>query len=356
VPLFSCIPVTYTAAITIGGSQQFELTVDTGSTTLGVASSRCNSCMGVSPKYTPGTTATDLKQQAMTQYATGSWSGEIYEDSVGLGSEAAVPVSLVAINAQSQFFQNVMCNSPSGAFQGILGFGPAGAAVAGTNGYFDQLVATQGVSNVFATQLCDNGGTLWLGGFDPAATTGAPSYTPEIAAIDSYYYAVNLVSVSVAGTTVPVASGQYTDSVVDTGTSVFLLPTAAFNSLAGAIASNAAFSSIFGNGTAFFASTNSGNTMCVAPSPPQTKAQLDATLPPLTFVFGSNPSISVTAKATESYLFPYQGGWCPTLYAMDPTPSVPIAAIIGAPVLKSNVVIFDRQNKRIGFAPHAPCP
>ena len=39
----------------------------------------------------------------------------------------------------------------------------------------------------------------------------------------------------------------------------------------------------------------------------------------------------------------------------DPQP-FPLASILGAPVLRSNVVIFDRAKKRIGFAPHAPCP
>jgi len=29
---------------------------------------------------------------------------------------------------------------------------------------------------------------------------------------------------------------------------------------------------------------------------------------------------------------------------------------MGSPVLRSNVVIFDRANKQIGFAPHTPCP
>jgi hypothetical protein len=33
-----------------------------------------------------------------------------------------------------------------------------------------------------------------------------------------------------------------------------------------------------------------------------------------------------------------------------------IAAILGAPILRSNVVIFDRANHRVGFAPHTACP
>jgi hypothetical protein len=349
-PLFSCVPSTYTAAVAIGG-QQFQLAVDTGSTTLGVASSACASCTGVSPKYTPGTTAVDQNRQATTQYGTGSWSGEIYQDSVGAGSEAEVPVDLVAIDNQSQFFQPVMCNSASGSFQGILGLGPPGAAANGTTGYFDQLVARQGIPDVFATQLCDSGGTLWLGGFDPAATAGAPAYTPEIAAIDAYYYAVDLVSVTFSGTTVQVTSGQYTDSIVDTGTSVFVLPTAAFNSLTAAIAANPMFVSIFGNGGVSFLSSPNN---CVTLT--QTKAQLDAALPALTLAFGGNAPFSVSAKPTESYLISYLGQWCPALYSMAPLAGLPIAAILGSPVLKSSIVIFDRANKRIGFAPHAPCP
>jgi hypothetical protein len=29
--------------------------------------------------------------------------------------------------------------------------------------------------------------------------------------------------------------------------------------------------------------------------------------------------------------------------------------LLGGPVLRSNIVVFDRANQRIGFAPHQPC-
>ena len=86
-----------------------------------------------------------------------------------------------------------------------------------------------------------------------------------------------------------------------------------------------------------------------------TKAALDAALPPLTLTFGS---VSIQAAPTESYLFPYMGeAWCSALLT-DPSVSseLPLASIIGSPILRSSIVIFDREKNRIGFAPHAACP
>src|SRR5579862_1690201 len=57
IPLGGCIPE-YTAEVTIGGKQVFNLVVDTGSTTLGVASNTCSNCTGIKPLYTPGVSAT----------------------------------------------------------------------------------------------------------------------------------------------------------------------------------------------------------------------------------------------------------------------------------------------------------
>jgi hypothetical protein len=34
----------------------------------------------------------------------------------------------------------------------------------------------------------------------------------------------------------------------------------------------------------------------------------------------------------------------------------PFAGVVGSPVLKSSVTVFDRAGGRFGFAPHTPCP
>lgn len=351
VPLSSCLPTAYTLGATIGGTQSFQLLLDTGSTTLGVASSACPTC-GVVPAYTPGSSAVDQGTMATSQYGSGSWTGEVYQDSVTLGSAPTAPVKLVAIDQQRMFFEATRCDSTSGGVQGILGLGPGGAAVAGTNGYFDVLVATAHLPDVFATQLCDSGGTLWLGGYEASSTTAAPQYTPIVAALAQDYYAVTLGSITVNGRTVTVPSGPYTDAIVDTGTSAFLLGTTAAAALGSAIAQSPQFQQLFG-GASFFPSATATNITCAQVT--LTKDELDARLPELALSFAGGAVVH--AKATESYLYPQAANqWCPSLVSFAPSQQFPLAAVLGAPLLRSNVVVFDRGQGRIGFAPHAPCP
>jgi hypothetical protein len=347
IPLSSCVPSVYTAEATIG-TQQFQVTLDTGSTTLGIASSSCTSCTQVNPKYKPGTSATDEHAQQTSQYGSGSWTGEIFQDTVALGSEPSVPVKFVAIDSQQGFFEPIKCDSKSGSFQGILGLGPATSALPGTNAFFDDFVSAQHVPDVFAFQLCDTGGTLWLGGYDDTFALGAPVYVPfSTTFVSSFYYAVTLSSITILGTNIPVATAGATDSLVDTGTSAWILPSAAFSSLTQAIASSPMFATIFGASAdaSWFASPN--NCMPLT----QTKAELDAALPPVKLLFGSE---TVDALPTESYLVSYQGEWCPALDSID-LADMGIASIMGSPILRSNLVVFDREKKRIGFAPHKAC-
>jgi hypothetical protein len=358
VPLSACDPTVYAAPVTIGGSQTFQLVLDTGSTTLGVAGAGCTSCSaaGASSLYQPGSTATDEHEAADAGYGAlqaSGWVGEIYQDTVSLGTPAATaPVKLVDIQQQTQFLVGT-CGSPGATPEGVLGFAPAKTALPGTNGFFDQLVAGGTVPDVFAVQLCYGGGTLWLGGYDPTFTTAPPVYTPmSPAGFDAYAYTVNLASITVAGTTVPVPTGSYTAALLDTGSSISWLPPSAFNALTSALAASSAFQQVFGAAApSFFADPNK----CVALT--QTKTALDAALPPLTLTFGSSPGVSAQASATESYLLTLGNGqWCPAITSRTPSPGFQsIAASLSAPILRSNVVIFDRANQRIGFAPHKPC-
>jgi hypothetical protein len=355
VPLSACDPTVYAAPVTIG-SQTFQLVLDTGSTTLGVAGAGCASCSAAGALYQPGATATDEHQAADAGYGAlqaSGWAGEIYQDTVSVGTPAAsAQVKLVDIQQQTAFLVGT-CGSPAATPDGVLGFAPAKTALVGTNGFFDQLVAGGTVPDVFAVELCYGGGTLWLGGYDPTLTTAPPVYTPmSPAGFDAYVYTVDLASIAVAGTTVPVPIGSYTAALLDTGSSISWLPPAAFTALTSAIAASSAFAQVFGPAApTFFADPNK----CVPLT--QTKAALDAALPTLTLTFGSSPAVSVQASATESYLLTLGNGqWCPAITSRTPSPSFQsIAASLSAPILRSNVVIFDRANQRIGFAPHEPC-
>ncbi len=357
VTLAACPEGDYAAPVTVGG-QPFTLVLDTGSTTLGVASAACSSCDGVTPVYQPGPTATDQHQTATSQYVTGSWSGEIYADTVSVAAGATASVDLVAIDQQSSFFQTIQCG------QGVIGFAQASAALTGTTGFFDQLVATGVVPDVFGLELCPTGGTLWLGGWDAAAITAPLQYVPfSTSAYAAYYYVVGLASVGVSGVTVPIASGTYTDAIVDTGTNAFIVPTAAYQTITSSLAASPAFTQAFGatGGQQLFGPPPSADAgIATSQGCATTNAardELDATLPALTLTFGGPPGVTVTARATQSYLT--QAGpstWCSVLAAVEPGPDFPFDSIVGTPVLKSSVVVFDRVNRRLGFAPHAACP
>jgi cathepsin D len=353
VPLEACTPLLYTAKVAIG-SQTFQLAVDTGSTTLGVASSGCRNC-DVSPLYAPGSTALDVMRTATSHYGTGSWTAEVYEDAVGFVSGPTVLLRFAAITTQKNFFEPVTCTS-GGGYQGILGLDRATSEAAGTTAFFDRFVAAKGIANVFATKLCDTGGTLWLGGYDTTAATAAPQYTPVTTdTASTYYYTVDLESIEVAGASSPIAiagRSAYHDTVVDTGTTAFVVPNSVLDDLAGAIARSPGFSQLFGGDAG--ASWFSTETPCGAAN--ATKAQIDAALPSLTMTFGKNPGRTISMAASDSYFVRFPGyGWCSLLSPVPAGISFPFAAIVGSPFLRTQITIFDRANGRIGFAPHAGC-
>src|SRR5206468_2863942 len=135
-------------------------------------------------------------QAASAQYGSGSWNGEIFKDQVGLGqSTPAVSVKIASITSQQTFF-----DGNQNLFQGLLGLGDDQLLTQGTTSYLDAVVAS-GIPDVQSFQLCDGGGgTMWLGGYDPAATASAPQYT----AMDSQlpYYAVTLSDMKLGTTSI----------------------------------------------------------------------------------------------------------------------------------------------------------
>lgn len=350
IPLSGCAAA-HTVKVTIGGSQPFDMLVDTGSTTTAVAAKSCATCTGLSPLYAPGSGAVDLKKTVQASYASSppiGWKGEVYEDSVALGAMAPVDVDLAAIVSQSSFFALDACGK--NGYQGILGLGQTAIELAGTTSYLDRLAAS-GSPDVFAFHTCPSGGELWLGGYDPTAT---PVYTPMTAA--TKFYTVILSEVKIAGQSLGLPATDYGAAFVDTGSTNFFLPGNAFTAVTAAIGKSAAFTQLFGAPSSFF---SFGNPSCT--SVKKTKAELDSELPPLTLVFGSNPGAVVQAPATESYLFGESDGKGGTCYApgLLETPSgypglPPVD--LGAPILNGKLVVIDRAQHRVGFAQGAACP
>jgi hypothetical protein len=352
VSLTGCATAGYVAPLTIG-SQDFAVVVDSGSTTLAVGSTACAGCTGISPLYTPGPGATDLGVTASETFGdNSSFSGEIIRDSVSLDGNA-VPLALVAITSQHEFFTPAACNfvNVPNTYQGLLGLGGTSLAVARTGSYFDTLESTSTLGDAFAVQVCGEGGRLWLGGYDPAFVTAPPVFTP---AVDSPFYAVVLEDIRIGGTSLGVSQATYSETLVDIGTTALVLPNAAFSALAAAVAANPVFRQNFGLAS-FFSGTN-----CVLPSQGLSKAQLDAMLPTLTLVVPSptGKTVTIDLPATDSYLLQQNDTQGNAYYCsgIEPAAGSPTMTIIGANALHTLITIFDRLNNQIGFAPQQGCP
>ncbi|MHB8416922.1 MAG: pepsin-like aspartic protease [Myxococcales bacterium] len=355
VPLNGCPMLGYNAPVTVGGTQTFQMTIDTGSTDTAVALSTCSSC-GVSPEFSPGSVCSN--QQVSAQYGTGSWNGNVCSTTVQVGAELpAVSIDFAGITTQSQFFEPYDCSGNNASpIQGILGMGPISLDNIGQNSndaYFSELVQS-GVTDNVGFLLCSSGGAMWFGGYDPqyADPSASIQYT---AMTNSGYWSVSLSDIGLGGSSL---GGADPNAVVDTGTGVFLMASAAITALENSLSSNSAATTIFGSGklgSSFF----SGSTInCISAQGGQSPSQVDAQLPPLTLTFpGVNGgSFTLTMPATQSYLIPVGSG-SQTQYCAGAgdNSSLQGTTIIGAPALRAYITLLDEGNSQVGFLHQTYC-
>jgi hypothetical protein len=351
--LKGCAGPGYAASFSVGRST-LDLTIDTGSGTLAVASQSCANC-GVPATYAPGPGASDDHMQVSDSYLMGSWQGEVYTDSVGLGVlDASVTMKFSAIESQNGFFGGKGCGLGTVPFapEGIVGFGPPSLAVSGTDSFLTKLVQSGMALDVFAVELCASGGQLMIGGVDPkaAALSGPVSYTPLT---QSSYYAVSLTDMTLSGKSLGYGATDFGATAVDTGTSVFALPPAIFDALSSTIETTAAFTNAFGSRQGWF-----GTTDCITAA--ISREELDSELPPLSLAFPGTEGGTVTLnlKPTESYLSTSIGSggstyYCSGLYRLQNPMGA--STVLGSSVMPGHLLIFDLGGSRLGFAPQTLC-
>jgi hypothetical protein len=339
----------YTTQVTIG-DQIFALSIDTGSTTLAVAGTSCTGCTGVSPLYTPSQSATPTGNSASSTYADGSgWSGPVYSDTVGLGNgSSSVSLDLVKITRARSFFDG------TNDYQGILGLGPQGNAEPNTTGYIPAIV-TAGLDNNFAFELCDNtganAGTMWLGGGGGAT---AVQHTPLVP-IDNNnpFYSINVDAMSLGSTSIVTnASSTFQQPVLDTGTSLFYVPTSVFEAFEDALQSSAEFKAVFGSNTIATSGQNAG---CVTDSS-VTDSQVESGLPLIVLslpnVTSGQPDVTIQASALDTYLYSQGSGqYCLAIQdggTQDPS-------TFGDAFMQAFHIDIDVTNGRVGFAQPTTC-
>ncbi|MGE5183903.1 MAG: pepsin-like aspartic protease [Acidobacteriota bacterium] len=344
----------YTATLTASGSS-FLLDVDTGSTVTGLAGSSCTQCSGMSPLYLPGTGATDTGQQDSASYADGSgWMGEIFSDMVGLAHGSPdVKLSFVEITSQSTnpafFFGN--------EYQGIFGLGPDALLDPGTTAYLDGEI-TAGVTGIMAFELCPMDGTMWLGGYDPTHVAGTMQYTPILSGgVNQAFYSVNMTAMALGGNDLGATSVTLDNPIVDTGTSLFYIPSATEAALVAALNNNSGFKALFPGQTLTDPTTSMSMTAgCATAASGTTQAMIDQMLPKLSMTFagvaGGSP-ITVDALPMSSYFYDAGGGmFCLAVYGGGDQGN----ATMGDTIMRAFVTVIDKAHHQIGFAPSAHCP
>jgi hypothetical protein len=220
-PLVSVEGITYTTNITLGGSQKFDVVLDTGSTTLAVAGTNCSNC-GVTPAYAPGSTGSDQHSTSSAEYGDQSmWQAENFSDTVAITGDSSLTMRFASITSQTGFFRQGV---PS---EGILGMGGDALASPGTDAYIAERTKSSFGDN-FAVSLCVGDGTLWFGAPDKSREASAEAYTPLVQITsEPSYYAVDVSSAGIGSASLGISG----DAVVDTGTSIMVLSTAQVNAM-----------------------------------------------------------------------------------------------------------------------------
>jgi hypothetical protein len=337
--------LSYSAPLTLG-DQTFQVLLDTGSTTTAVGGPQCtvSGVQCTNPFYTPGSGATDTHGTATTTYADQSmWTGEVFADTASVGDSPKVRLDFASITTQTNFFN-------SAASQGILGLGPSDLLNTGTTSFAATLFAA-GLDPIIAFEMCGDTGTMSLGGFDGSLASSAPEFTAMLPlGSGEPYYEVQLASMSLGGTTVGTSDTLGAD-LVDTGTSLSYLPSAAETALLAAINGSTAFQGLFGG---MQLSGTSGATPCVSKTG-LTSAMVDAALPPLSVTLaGSTTPIEIAAS--RSYL--YELATSVFCLAFEDNSALGLGSdvgLLGDTLMAGTLTVFDVGNQRIGFAPDVGC-
>ncbi|KAJ6507706.1 acid protease [Mycena vitilis] len=215
--------VTYTMSVGVGSPPtDYTLLIDTGSS---------NTWVGADKAYKATSTSTDTRNAVNVSYGSGSFTGTEYIDEVTLGSGLVINKQSIGVASKATGFNDV---------DGILGIGPVDlttGTVASTqtvptvtdNLFSQGTIPTEsiGISYIPTTGTTNvANGELTFGGTDAAKFTGSISYVPitKTSPASNYWGIDQTVTYGTSST--PILN--LTAGIVDTGTTLLLLATDAF--------------------------------------------------------------------------------------------------------------------------------
>ncbi|KAF8346604.1 aspartic peptidase A1 [Amanita rubescens] len=318
--------VIYTASVGVGNpATSYTLIVDTGSS---------NTWVGANKAFHATSTSHETGDTVSVNYGSGSFSGNEWIDQVTLGSLVIPQQSIGVATRSTGFFP----------YDGILGIGPVDLTIGTLSPHSssaiptvtdnldaDLLIPTDLVAVSFeptSTSPNTNGELTW-GGVDSTQYTGTINYAPLTATFPANQYWGIDESIVYGSTTIL----STTAGIVDTGTTLILIATDAYNSyqsLTGGVFD-------FNTGLLKITSTQYSN------------------LKTLTFNihgvgYGLTPNGQIWPRALNSAI----GGTAGSIYLVVQDIGSPSGSgldfIDGYTFLERFYSVFDTTNQRIGFA------
>ncbi|KAF8921941.1 aspartic peptidase A1 [Mucidula mucida] len=222
------VAVLYTASIGVGSPATNciivdELLIDTGSS---------NTWVGAGTAYKTTSTSTKTSNSVSVTYGSGSFSGTEYTDQVTIANGLVISKQSIGVASQSSGFDG---------FDGILGIGPVDLTQGTlspasstliptvTDNLFSQGTITGNEIGIFfapTTSTETENGVLSWGGVDTSKLTSDVSYTSVTSTSPAKFYWGIDESVTYGTSTTILSS---TAGIVDTGTTLVLLATDAYN-------------------------------------------------------------------------------------------------------------------------------
>jgi hypothetical protein len=207
------------------------------------------------------------------------------------------------------------------------------------------------VTKKIGIEMCPTDGTMWLGGYDPGHAASAMQYTPIVTSgNNSVFYDVNMTAMALGSADLGVTSADLGDPIVDTGTSLFYIPSTAETNLISGLNSSSAFKTLFPGQTLTDPTNSTSATAgCVNAGSGVTDAMVDEMLPPFKMTFGS---FTLSAAPLASYFMDVGGGqYCLGIYGGGDDGN----GTMGDMFLRGFVTEIDLVNNQVGFAPTSHC-
>uniref|UniRef100_A0A8C8S7E6 Beta-secretase 2 n=1 Tax=Pelusios castaneus TaxID=367368 RepID=A0A8C8S7E6_9SAUR len=331
--------------------QKLNILVDTGSSNFAVAGAP-NPDVTSYFKTEESSTYESQGIDVTVRYTQGSWTGMLGTDviTVPKGINGSYTINIATILESEDFFL------PGIKWHGILGlaYGALAKPSSSVETFFDSLVSQAKIPNVFSLQMCGagmpvsgsgtNGGSLVLGGIEPSLYKGDIWYTPIK---EEWYYQVEILKLEVGGQNLNLDCREYnTDkAIVDSGTTLLRLPQKVFNAVVETIVRTSliqTFSSGFWTGSQLACWDKTETPWSLFP-------KLSIYLRDV----NSSRSFRITIQP-QLYIQPILGiGQNLECYRFGISSSTS-ALVIGATVMEGFYVIFDKAQKRVGFAV-SPC-